>query len=187
MHRYVREVRAFDATLDPLGELVDLIDSGATMDRGALVSNASGFAVTWALQIDGDDAPAVYFHRFGADGTPLGEWVLVTDEGHTGTWTTLVWTGRGYGVTWKEIDPVTDSSGRLAFAHLDADGRPRGASLGIVERPNSGRSASLVWTGEDFGLTYKISRPIAGGGIESARESALMFAEGPFGCPPPAE
>ena len=67
----------------------------------------------------------------------------------------LVWTGSEYGVAWYD---ERDGDEEIYFARLAADGSKIGGELRVTSSSGFSRHASLVWTGNEYGLAWSDKR-----------------------------
>jgi len=169
-----------DGVLDPCTPAPDhtVSQSEARVEGPASVAVTSegGFAAVWtdrrnaATPIGGQIA----FARLDRAGMRVGADVLVNTGGIEGMKPEIVSAGTNFGLAYMTADS-SPSPDRVHFARLDAAGALIGTPFDVVE---ASRDASLVWTGEQYGLAYIASLGTASN-VFLARFDAAGAAIGP--------
>ncbi len=68
----------------------------------------------------------------------------------------LVWTGDEYGVSWT--DTRDDGYNNIYFRRISATGVPIGTDVPITSASSDSVESSLVWTGDEYGVSWADSR-----------------------------
>ena len=155
-------------------------DDGAEVGQETLVSQIVGagssvdvttgldgaFGVSW---IEDSAGKKVYFAEVGGDGQVAMPRVQVTETATNKSRNATAWTGAGYALSWAE-----QSDGwEIHTAHVSPGGLVTGGGA-VSETPASSTDPSLVWNGEELGLSWRFEGDAVGGwGIYLARLNAV--------------
>ena len=117
--------------------------------------NGDGYGIAW-----GDERAGygdIYFARVDPDGNKIGSDIPLNTETLWAANPSLVWSGSGYGVTWRgKTDPFV---WEIFFARLDVAGNRVGPIVQVTHTSASeARGASLAWNGTEYGIAW-IDRP----------------------------
>lgn len=137
---------------DRVGADVQLED--VTSSRPSIVWTGENYAVAWGRRATATEGDQLRFSRLGGDGTLL-EPVLVLTTADDAAWSgpSLVWTGAGYVVFWRD---QLDGVAVMRALRLDADGSPRPESL-VLSQPGRGFAMhpQAVWTGDAVAVAWE--------------------------------
>jgi hypothetical protein len=94
----------------------------------------------------------IYFTRISAAGVKQGSDVRVTNNSKESTYAAIVWTGKEYGVAWEDN---RDGNYEIYFTRISAAGIKQGQDVRITNNAGGSEEPSLVWTGTEYGITWK--------------------------------
>ncbi len=127
-------------------------------DDPSLVWTGNEYAVSWSDSRDwtypgyGDE---IYFSIFDSSGNKIGSDVRISYDTDNSYKPSLVWTGTEYGVAWQDSRHGNDE---IYFRRIDRTGRVIGNEQRITYDYRSSSDASLVWTGENYAISWGDSR-----------------------------
>jgi len=133
----------------------------------SLVHTGSEYAVAWSDSRAGADRFDIYFIRLDDDGSPLSAEVMVTDPTGAARSPSLVFTGSGYGLAWRDN---AEGNYEIYFARLDINGNRMGECLRLTNTTEDSMSPSLSFNDVDLGLAW-YDRDESGTGVFFARLS----------------
>lgn len=94
---------------------------------------------------------SISFARLDNVGNRLGD-IVVVDPTVLGGRPSLVWAGSEFGIAWENYSGYDEG---INFTRLDNAGREIGDEALIIGRPGSNsNSATLVWTGSEYGISW---------------------------------
>lgn len=137
---------------DPIGAEVQLEANRAT--KPSVVWTGENYAVAWGRRATATEGEQLRFARLGADGALLEPvLVLTTADGAAWSGPSLVWTGAGYVVFWRD---QLDGVAVMRALRLDADGSPRPESL-VLSQPGRGFAMhpQAVWAGNAVAVAWE--------------------------------
>ncbi len=126
------------------------------MDAGrgpSLAWTGSGFGLAWDDTRFGN--PEIVLALLSTAGELRGPVIRVTDEPRNSTGPSLVWTGAGFGVAWRDF---RGGNFEVYFARLGAAGARLDADVRVTADPALSTTPSLAWTGSEFGLAWQDNR-----------------------------
>ncbi|HEV8701600.1 MAG TPA: putative metal-binding motif-containing protein [Candidatus Polarisedimenticolia bacterium] len=140
-----------DASGSKIGADVRLTDHPRISSNPSLAWTGSRFGIAFRDDRNGGEGD-VYFVGVGASGTKLAEEIRVTTTSTLFVAPSLVWTGSEYGVAW---DSKTDAQPvHVVFARLDPTGNRIGGEVRVDGSPDGSSLPSLVWNGDEYGVTW---------------------------------
>ena len=130
----------------------------------SLVWTGSEFGVAWHDQFVGNYQ--VYFARIYPDGTRGSDNIRVTDTRvHYGaSYSSLVWNGSGYALSW--MDTRDHRYQELYFAFINAEGRLLGSDLRVTMSGYGVSQPALAWSGAEYGIVWLDARDVGYGTYE---------------------
>jgi imidazole glycerol phosphate synthase subunit HisF len=148
---------ALDATGTKLGNDIAVVSSPAgDLSAAVLAWNGTEYGVFWQAIDTG--SPEVFFTRLSSSGANLGGIVQVTQPPATGVaFPKVTWSGSEYGLAWEDYRDFNAGS-EIYFARLDANGTKIGGDDRITNAAGYSTSASVTWTGVEYGLTWQDDR-----------------------------
>ncbi|MDI7267931.1 MAG: MopE-related protein, partial [Myxococcota bacterium] len=126
------------------------------MDAGrgpSLAWTGAGFGLAWDDTSFGN--PEIVLALLPPAGEPRGPVIRVTDDPRRSTGPSLVRTGAGFGVAWRDF---RDGNFEVYFARLDSAGARLDADVRVTAEPDLSTTPSLAWTGSEFGLAWQDNR-----------------------------
>jgi len=94
-----------------IGSDIRITNDGSSSYNPSLVWTGSEYGVCWQENRDGNYE--VYFARIDSGGTKIGSDKRITNDGSDSHTPNLVWTGSGYGVSWRDS---RDGNSEIYFA-----------------------------------------------------------------------
>ncbi len=141
------------ARLDTAGNKIgsDLRVSAAAQGSiyPSMVWAGTEYGIAWQDYRDGNDE--IYFARVSYDGIKLTTDIRITNNVQSSLSPSLAWKGSEYGVSWNDN---RDGNNEIYFARLSSSGVKIGSDIRVTQDPSFSSSASLVWTGNQFGVTW---------------------------------
>jgi len=120
-----------------------------------IVWTGSEFAIVWwDNRNESTTGTHLYLARVNEVGQKLGPDVQLTDAPYTQFLPVIVWTGQDFGVAWVD-GRVVGGGLQIYFARFNSSGVKLGSDIAITSGPNSSDRPSLVWTGNEFGITWQ--------------------------------
>ena len=127
----------------------------------------SQYGVAWSDHRHGDSE--IYFARIDADGNKIGTGVRVTNAADDSRSSSLVWTGREFGVSFADH---RDGAWEIYFARLDASGDKLDEDVRLTHVQSNSDGPGLTWTGSEYGVFWQDSRNAGGAEIYFVRLDA---------------
>ena len=118
--------------------------------QASLAWTGSEFGVSWDDWRTG--YPEIYFTRISATGERIGSEVRVIDESDHARYSSIVWTGSEFGVSWSDF---RDREDEIFFARLSADGSPIGANVRLTDDTVESQWSVTAWTGSEYAVVYQ--------------------------------
>jgi hypothetical protein len=134
--------RAVSATGQPLGAPVRLTSAPLDSDWPDVVWTGSEFAVAWEDERAGANRQDLYFMRFDASGTRLGNEVRVTTDPQRQGYPILKWSGQAFGLAWTDW---RDGNREIYFRRLDVNGQLIGNEVRVTSNAADSAWADLAW------------------------------------------
>jgi hypothetical protein len=98
----------------------------------------------------------LYFARLDSSGNKIGSDVRISSSGiYLSGYPSLVWADNEFGVAW--FDEYDGNQG-IYFVRIDSSGNKIGSEVLISDGTNSSVHVSLVWTGNEYGLSWQDDR-----------------------------
>ena len=85
----------------------------------------------------------------------IGSDVRITNDASDSEFSSLVWTGSEYGMSW---DDNRDGNYEIYFARITAAGVKLGSDVRITNAAGDSQEPSLVWTNYEYGVSWKDTR-----------------------------
>ena len=118
--------------------------------------NGKNFALAWSDKRDGAGQKGeIYVATLDAFGARVTPDTRITTTTGASTHPALAWDGTGYGLVYADDTP---GNPELYFQHLDATGKPQGASVRLTNATGNSVWPDLVWTGTEFAVAWEDSR-----------------------------
>jgi hypothetical protein len=118
----------------------------------SLAWTGSEYGLAWHDYRHGD--AEILFRRISNIGDLIGDQVRVSNEDGDSFYPSLAWTGSEYGVAWHDF---RDSNWEIYFARLSATGALMASDIRITNDPAYSGSASLVWNGAEYAMSWNDS------------------------------
>lgn len=123
-----------------------------------IVWNGRDFAVIWVDHTNND----LFFRRFFADGSPVGDIVTVsTLYSVSSLRPRIVWNDSGYGVSWTAVSPY-----RVHFARLNLTGQLIGSELLLTGATVNSTETDIAWSGSGYAVVWSDNRNSSTTGID---------------------
>jgi hypothetical protein len=143
----------FDSSGDKIGSDIRVTyDSNHSYDP-SLVWTGSEYGVSWYDDRDGNYE--IYFVRLDSLGNKISTDVRVTNAPADSDIQSMVWTGNEFGIAWTDH---RDANYEIYFARLDSSGSMIGSNVRLTSNSASSEFPSLVWTGSEYGVSWKEDR-----------------------------
>jgi hypothetical protein len=120
-------------------------------DYPEIVWNGEDYGMTWQDLRNGISYE-VYFKEICANPEKLGSELKVTDTSNDSWHPSLVWTGSEYGVSFS--DKRDSDNPEIYFARLDSSGNKIGSEVRVTFDYEASGTSSLVWTGNEYGVSW---------------------------------
>jgi hypothetical protein len=138
--------------LEKFGSDVRVTEASGHSETPSLVWIGSEYGVSWQDQRDGNYE--IYFTRLDSEGNKIGSDIRVTYDSAISAVSSLVWTGNEYAISWDDDRDGEYPNEEIYFVRLDFEGNKIGSDIRITyDSANSG-GASLIWTGNLFGVSW---------------------------------
>lgn len=157
-------------TGDKISRNVRISEVPVRSSHPSLVYTGSVFAVAWQGEVDSKDE--IYFTRIHSSGVEIGTGdVRITKKALKSPSVileksgcpvvinpanpedpSLVWTGSEFAVAWVDF---RHDNYEIYFTRISPKGEKIGSDIRITKNPSDSEYASLVWTGSEFGLTWR--------------------------------
>ncbi len=129
---------------------VVLVNEEGDSWQASLAWTGSEFGVSWDDWRSG--MPEIYFSRISAAGEKMGPDVRVIDDSDSARYSSIVWTGSEFGVSWSDFRNREDE---IFFARVSADGSPIGANVRLTDGSGESQWSVTAWTGSEFAVAYQ--------------------------------
>ncbi len=143
-----------DAGGTKIGSDIRLTNALVNSRSPSLVWNGTEYGVCWHDSRDGGDFE-IYFTRLDYHGVQQGSDIRITNNSFSSIYTSLVWTGTEYGVSWQDN---RDGNYQIYFTRIDSLGNKIGTDIRITNAINESLYPSLVWGGTGYGVSWQDNR-----------------------------
>jgi hypothetical protein len=126
----------------PAGAPVRLTSAPGNSDWPDVVWTGTEFAMAWEDERAGSNRQDVYFMRFDATGSRLGNEVRVTTDSARQSYPILKYSGQGYGLAWTDW---RDGNREIYFRRLGLDGSLVGGEVRITSNAADSAWVDLTW------------------------------------------
>ncbi len=149
--------RAIAPSGQPLGVPVRLTTAPGSSDWPDVVWTGTEYAMVWEDSRAGPTNGDLYFMRFDASGTRLGNEVQLTTDATRQAYPILKWSGQGYGVAWTDW---RDGNREIYFRRLGPNGQLMGAELRLTNNSADSAWTDLAWNPDrkEWALAWQDSR-----------------------------
>ena len=144
-----------DAMGNKIGADIRVTNDAAISAGPSLVWTGLEYGVAWRDERDAAGEPEIYFCRLDALGNKIGDDIRVTNDAGISSTPSLVWTGREYGVAWRD---ERDLNSEIYFARLHRRGLKIGTDLRVTSDANASEHVSLVWSGSEYAMVWTDNR-----------------------------
>jgi len=97
----------------------------------------------------------VFVSQAMADWGKIGPDMRITNASGDSWYSSLVWTGTEFGVSWQDR---RDGNDEIYFARIDSSGNKIGSDVRITNDVGGSGHPSLVWTGTEYGVSWYDNR-----------------------------
>jgi hypothetical protein len=149
---------SLDSSGNKIGSDVRVTNYASYSRSPSLVWSGSEYGVSWEDRRDGNYE--IYFARLDSSGNKIGSDVRVTTHDGESYEPSLAWTGSEYGISWHDY---RDGSYEVYFLSLDSSGNKIGSELRVTEAGGNNAYPSLVWDGNEYGISWRDSRDTGSG------------------------
>ena len=159
------------ARLDSLGNKmgpdVRITYDSSHLSSSTLVWAGNEYGISWCDNRCGNYG--IYFVRLDSSGNKIGSetWLIVNYLYPSSP--SLVWNGNEYGISWFDNQCCGDMSFEIYFARLDSSGNKIGSDVRITQNASFSGFPSLVWNGNEYGVSWEDDRDETYGEIYFAR------------------
>lgn len=136
-----------------LGSNIRITNDPSESATPSLAWTGSEYGLAWHDYRHGD--AEILFRRISDIGDLVGDQVRVSNEDGDSFYPSLAWTGSEYGIAWHDF---RDSNWEIYFARLSATGALMASDIRITDDPAYSGSASLVWNGAEYALSWNDSK-----------------------------
>ena len=143
---------------EKMGSDIRITDDLAHSCSPSLIWTGTGFGVAWYDSREGYNE--IYFARVSSSGTKIGSDVRISNDIFHSERPSLAWSGTAFGVAWHDRSAASEY--KISFASILSSGVKTGSDVIITDDPNTSTYASLVWTGEEFGVAWSDGREDTG-------------------------
>lgn len=130
-----------------------MIVNGDLLSGQALVWTGNEYGVSWVDYRNG--LSEIYFARLDSYGKKIGDDVRITYNPRFSHETSLAWTGSEYGLSWIDHRNLNYE---VYFVRLDSWGNKIGSNTRVTYDDSESYYPSLVWVGNDYGLSWRDDR-----------------------------
>jgi len=140
-----------DASGNKIGSDVRITNNTGDSYMPSLVWTGTEYGVSWDDNRSGHYE--IYFARIDASGKKIGSDIRITNASVFSDWSSLVWTGTNYGVSWEDN---RDGDWEIYFARIDASGTKIDSDVRITNSAGQSGEPSLVWreAGNEYGVSW---------------------------------
>ena len=152
-----RRVDSFWANWTPFGAAVQISDEPLAATAASVAWSPAGFGVVWVGAQEGD----LYFARVSELGFALGQPVRVTNGAQVaGTRTGITWNDDAgeFGVVYEGSPEGFGQNEEIYFVRMTSEGVLLGNPLRVTNLETNQNAPTVVWSGEDYGVTWYDSR-----------------------------
>jgi hypothetical protein len=142
-----------DSTGVKIGSDVRVTSNSASSQYSSLIWTGSEYGVSWRDNRDGNWE--IYFARLNSAGAKISSEIRVTNDAESSLSPSLVWTGTEYAISWYDF---RDGNYEIYLARLNSSGTKIGSDIRVTSDPAQSAFPSLVWTGDEFGISWHDQR-----------------------------
>jgi len=136
-----------------IGSIVRLTNDIAGSYWPSLVSNGSGFAVSWHDNRSG--SYQIYLNFLSGMGVPLGSNIRITNSTGSSQMSSLDWTGARYGVCWEDDH---DGNKEIYCSIVSDIGALIASDIRITDDIHNSRYPALAWNGAQHVVAWEDDR-----------------------------
>ena len=136
-----------------VGEPTQVTDVRAHSRRPSHAWSGAEYAIAWDDRRDGE--LRIMFRRLSAEGALVGPELILTTEALFAVEPSLLWNGIEYGIAWADY---RDDNYEIYFTRISPLGLKLTSDIRITNAPTGSRAPIMVWTGENYALTWQDQR-----------------------------
>jgi len=118
-----------------------------------IVAYNDGYAITWTDSRSGSDE--IYFSKISKNGIKLLDDKMISEDSNPSVDSSLIWNSNGFAATWTDL---RNSNSEIYFNILNVNGDKLGNDIRITQNVNKSANSSLVWTGNEYGISFVDNR-----------------------------